>query len=210
MKNIFYLLSLCVVFSSCRTGYVPAAVNVPLFKEGGQTNLNLSTLYKVDLQGAYAIDSNWFIHGDFSSTLDETGGPSTEIASAFTAGAGYYHYFDDVMVFEGSLGYGLGRTEVAYSKFFVQPTFGWVKNHTEVAFTPKFTLVSYDDDDEFSQDLFVEPTATFRAGGDIVKFQTQVGLAVPVFYTSDIGFFPFNLSVGINIKFPRTAQQKAN
>ncbi len=214
LKKILPLLIVGSLVSSCKIGYVPSAVHTPMFKEGGQTNINASLLYKADFQAAHSIDSHFFVHGDFSTTFNETSSNSSSsgnaITNSFTVGAGYYHYFNDVFMFEGLAGFGLGRSEIDYSKFIVQPTMGWVRKHSEIGFTPKFTLVTYDEMGVTAQDVFIEPTSTFRFGGPIVKFQTQIGFAVPVYYTSDVEWIPFNFGIGVNVKFPKSKSYPTN
>ena len=195
------------VFSGCQIGYIPAAVNTPLFEEQGQTNLNLSALYKVDVQAAHSVTDNFFIHGDFSTAELNEDSVTSNTHNAFTVGVGYYNNITDVLIFEGLIGYGMGSSEVDYSKFIIQPTIATTMDHFEFAFTPRIVGVTYNEvviqqDLYEGTDVFVEPTFTFRAGGKKVKFQTQMGVTIPVYYESDVEIFPFNFSIGVNFKFP--------
>ena len=99
------------------------------------------------------------------------------------------------------------------SRFFIQPSLGYTDDNFGFAFSLRYVrlkfydadLSNYKDTRFFEQDLrdlenftytFVEPSATFRAGWDKIKFQLQGILSIST--NSFIDYTPFVISLGIH------------
>jgi hypothetical protein len=147
-------------------------------------------------------------------------------------GLGYYTTFDNKFVFEsyGGIGGsrvnneferwdGDGSSSVGTTSFFIQPSIGYYKKHVRLAFSTRFRLLNFRDvtyqtgqgsdpveSIDYMENMpaqgFFEPAFTFRAGGEKVKFQTQVGFSIIMSHSYDIEYDPMNFNVGIVFCLP--------
>lgn len=216
MKATILKLSLlsAVLFTSCRTLYKPNAVNAPMLKEKGEAKIYVST---GNLQASYAVGNHVgvMLNGYYETgkvNLDNNDYVRTTGASG-EAGVGYFMPFANNMLFEVYGGAGLGKVNIKEqhtsgdgsimlkyfdanaSKFYIQPTYGFVGKYLEVGLTPRFTFVKYDNlrninytleerRDHTYEDLnrplfaFFEPAVTVRGGYKWIKLQVQVGRSI--------------------------------
>jgi hypothetical protein len=142
-------------------------------------------------------------------------------------GMGYFHTFEDKFVAEIYSGYSSdnikteydrtdtrGNSTLNYSSFFLQPAIGFYKSNIELAFSMRYRLVnynrielSYNIEGEMKDQLLklkdeplcsmLEPAITFRAGGEIVKFQFQAGISIFFDQPEYFDYDPLNINFGI-------------
>jgi len=213
-KSTYYLILAFVtlILSSCTTTlYVPNAVNTPLLKEKHEFK---ATIGPNNAQAAFGLTDNFGIiangYWDKFKSETTTNGQTTQTlnkGNLYELGLGYYKPLTKVIVFETYLGGGLGnidfnqdngtkRYDVKGTKFFVQPSIGYVDRFLEVAITPRLSAVKYNGLETFGYSqkeleeeflvksevedktwLFIEPTLTVRAGFKYVKLQGQIGFS---------------------------------
>lgn len=143
-KSTYYLILAFVtlILSSCTTTlYVPNAVNTPLLKEKHEFK---ATIGPNNAQAAFGLTDNFGIiangYWDKFKSETTTNGQTTQTlnkGNLYELGLGYYKPLTKVIVFETYLGGGLGninfnqdngtkRYDVKGTKFFVQPSIGYV------------------------------------------------------------------------------------
>jgi hypothetical protein len=156
-------------------------------------------------------------------------------------GVGYYLPFAKKFIFETYGGFGRTNIKTTYewasvarnstvkaTSYFLQPAVGYYKKNVRLALSARFRVVDYrsvqyePELDLFAQETLIdlqnnptvcliEPAFTFRAGGEHVKFQTQVGLSFLLGKDSMVIYDPLNVNFGIVFsihrkKKPGTAQ----
>jgi hypothetical protein len=153
-------------------------------------------------------------------------------------GAGYFQTFKDKFVFEAYGGLGGSRINSEYERwdsdgsssvgttsFFIQPSMGLYKKNVMVAFSTRFRILSFRDV-QFDKGLgsgpeselidldnmpakgFFEPAFTFRAGGEKVKFQAQIGLSILMSQDYIFEYDPLNINFGVVFCYPGKRHQK--
>ncbi len=212
-RPYFFLIALLPIFlvSCVTTLYVPNAVNTPLLKEKNEIKASVGTH---NFQAAYAVSDRFGVMANaywdrFKSETTINGQTSHTLnkGNLFELGLGYYKPISKVIIFETYLGGGLGKIDFNQSdgskrynvngtKFFIQPSLGYVDRFAELAFTPRFSAIKYSgletfgytpeelkneylikNDVEGKTWLFVEPALTLRAGFKYVKLQGQIGFS---------------------------------
>lgn len=173
MKNtLFTMLITCIALSnvSCvHYYYAPGSNNVPLFKEKNEMRIqakystvgldaiSLESIGGFELQTAYAVGQhvgvqlNYFYAGDSDPEYGSGNGNYIEAA------AGYFKLLkNNDWIFESYGGIGRGAVNSVYktayiqesaktsfTKFFVQPSFGFSSTYFSAAFSSKFSLVNF-------------------------------------------------------------------
>lgn len=165
--SISFLLGLTLVFQSCKTAYIPNALNVPLLQEKGETKFLLSAN---NFQAAYALTDKIGIiangqlaqrshKGNPNVTVD--GKPDVSFAqnnSVIEAGVGYLGKGERNLLYEVYGGGGFSRTHIADLnknngvlgeieanglKLFIQPNVGFATKYFDVALSSRFTALQY-------------------------------------------------------------------
>lgn len=220
------------------TKYFPTPVQTPLLSE--KNELKITASIPGDVSVAYAPGKNI---GVFStvSFYNEWKESSTTINSAqeenekngnhlvFEAGAGYFKKSDKNLLLEIYGGFGLGKFDIdskynndpinyeykiPTSKFFINPSFGIKKELVELAFSMRFTALSFGKrttnfnsemiDNEELENLdtrtyfFYEPSFTIRAGFKPLKFHYQLGYSHK-FGRSYLNYMPLFSTLGVTI-----------
>lgn len=161
------LLGLIITLQSCKTAYVPNALNVPLLQEKGELKFLVSGR---DFQAAYAISDRvgvianaQFVKSDHEGSPDVTvnGKPDVSFAqnnSAIESGIGYLGKGERNLIYEVYGGGGFSRTHIADLnanngvlgeieakglKLFVQPNVGFATKYFDVALSSRFTALKY-------------------------------------------------------------------
>jgi hypothetical protein len=190
-----------LMLSSCLTVYAPNAVNTPLLQEKGEfkaaiasNNLQLSTA----LTDHVGVMVNGYLNSHTSD--DKTFRNNGKGAEA---GIGYFTHTDNRITYEAYGGVGLYNVRIREAsgaktfdadatKYFLQPSVGWVNQYVEVALSPRLTVMKYGQPEirGYSTDeqvmnyfdtvnqkahAFMEPTLTVRGGYRFVKLQLQIG-----------------------------------
>jgi hypothetical protein len=247
LVGIFSLLTGC---SPCY--YVPNAQNVPVFSEKGQANGALSFQFGplstgANVQLALALTDHIGLMANYNhfSGRGESGTwygddySSTSKSNMGEAGLGYYHPFQNKMVFETYAGIGASEINTEYERwdgdgsssvhttcYFIQPSIAYYKKNIRLAFSSRFRVINYRDITYNSMlgegaklgliDLqqnpayaFFEPAITFRAGGEKVKFQVQAGFSVILDQSYVMEYDPVNINIGIVFSLPGKKKREA-
>ena len=204
----------------CTTVYFPTSTNVPLFDGEKEFKGVLTTgTSGYGIKSAYSLTTNVAVmlngfYGDFETSRQSLG----EI------GLGYIFKYKKIPGFRTELfgGAGLSKTnsrtdekniikeleEGKYYRLFIQVDVGYSSTPFEIAATNKIVYVNFYEYTHTlfaapvhnqTDGLFFEPCVTMRVGSDNVKFEYQIGFAIPtvsgqklfhyVPLVSNIGFF---------------------
>jgi hypothetical protein len=194
---LFYLWT-C---SSCLTVYAPSAVNTPLLQEKGEfkasiANNNLQVSTAVTDHVGVMVNGYLNAHTSEDKTF-RNNGKGAEL------GIGYFAHTENRITYEAYGGAGLYNVrireandsktfDVDATKYFVQPSVGWVNQYFEVVLSPRLSVIKYGSPeikgystqekvnnyfDTINQKAhaFMEPTLTVRGGYRFVKLQLQIG-----------------------------------
>lgn len=237
------LCTLTLLNSSCTTMYVPNAVPTPLLTEKGDSRIDVGVGLSQNVQASYALTDHLglMVNGLYqnvnSSTnsateLSEDGDGIYRISRFVEGGLGYYTLFNDEDgVFEVYTGFGKGetfdnkgslnptydpKTLARYSRVFIQPNVGIVRDHMEFCMGVRLSNVNFDDvlseSSELNQKQFkfgmIEPAITIKAGWPYAKFFTQYSFMIPIsnsnkdYYrlNSNPVFSLFSIRVGMSFR----------
>lgn len=168
---------------------------------------------------------NYSYYNGRKSLYDETR-LSDSKSNMIEFGLGYFTPVTEFWVFETYGGYGSANVRTEHDgdirkmsskvhswSLFVQPSFGMHKKNVEIAYSTRLRMMDFNSVElsssngnsdlslEYLKNLpltwLVEPAFTFRAGGDNVKFQMQVGFTVPLSNSDHLEIDPFNLNLGL-------------
>jgi hypothetical protein len=212
MKVLKAICILLIVFLaySCKTGYVPSGVNTPMLTQKNQVSGTADALFIGDIQGAYSITNHLLVLGDISSSF-ATDNPTG--AYSYSGGAGYFNTFSKKQIIEVIAGGGQGFSDYQYNKFYFQTTYAKSDENFEFGFTTRGVMANYpsvklqNGNTISTNDFFIEPVGTFRVGAPNIKFHMQLGLSLPLVYTSETAFIPFIMNIGVNVKFPGSSSE---
>ncbi|MFN4145207.1 MAG: hypothetical protein ACK4GN_05235 [Runella sp.] len=204
-----------------------------------QVNLPRGTSFNA--QGAYAVGNNVGLllntYGFTSKLQTWQGTRRSGRGGLIEGGMGYFKRNSDGIVFETYAGAGIGTINIRdlenpnsgniqladpyyfqslQTRFFVQPSIGYVHTHVEVSFTGRFSNVSYSlpntnypknvlEKDHFinfnlNNRVFFEPSMLVRAGGEKLKYQVQFGRTFAV-STEVFSYAEFYVSTGFVYQF---------
>jgi len=119
-----------------------------------------------------------------------------------------------------------GTASIGTTSYFIQPSIGFYKKNIRLAFSSRFRLLNFrdvdfspglnietktvfNDLDHLSPQGFFEPAFTFRAGGEKVKFQAQVGLSIIMSQDYIFEYDPLNINFGIVFCLPGKKKSEA-
>src|SRR5262245_33584880 len=201
------LAMLLVTSSRSPRYYAPTLQDVLLFRDKGEMRFSASSaggdeVSSVEVQAAYALTDKLgvMLNTDFAH------GDSDSHGFVVEGGGGYYRPLRRRLAFEMYGGAGIGKALVRYgngqvsnpdsadlrfTKFFVQPDFGFRGKYVDAAIATRFTglhyygiettlnssVTSIPDVDyirSHASSLLAEPSFIFRVGRSPVKFQLQV------------------------------------
>jgi hypothetical protein len=214
MRRMILPAAAMLLLGSCSTTlYVPNTVNVPLLKEKGEVKINVNSneiQADVAITNHLALMANGY-YKDYKNGNYEHKGGLGEAAIGL-----YRPMSEDPLVLEIFAGAGLGNVsksevftngtetrtasfEAHATRFFVQPEVGYSGKVFDIALTPRFTLLKYNDFSsnnyttaELASDFlddgyltrhmfaFTEPAVTMRLGWKWIKLQGQYGMAINV------------------------------
>lgn len=181
----------------------------------------------VEVQGAYAIDSHFLVMSAFQSykidptSINWSSGPSTTTGGSrsnmFEFGGGYFNRFgkSENGLVEVLAGGGLGFSNTSDERFrglvqkgFIQPGIGFAHKNVQLIFNLRPCLVRIDNQNHDvnsgiknpANQIFTESALTFRAGADLVKFNLQMGIAVPKDRSFPYDYSPLRITAGMVFK----------
>ncbi len=166
IRSAFGLLAVTLLFSSCKSTYLPNTRNVPLFREANEVMITVAAASGVDVQAAYAVTDNIAVMGNANanqSTYQTNDGEDYKRNYTFgELGLGLYSRSRTAR-FELFSGYGLGKgtsyegfyffgqpgvaaAVVATGKFnriFVQPSIGTNNRNFNISLTARVSVVDF-------------------------------------------------------------------
>jgi hypothetical protein len=153
-------------------------------------------------------------------------------------GFGYFRPFAEELVFEtyGGVGWGAVKnefsdyishleSEIYFNRYYIQPAIGWVHKNINIAFSTRVCLLNYTkfllENNQNQYTMFdlvgtnrnpswlFEPAFTFRAGGNIAKFQIQTCVSFPL-DNPDANFDKLSFSLGVVFTIRGKNDKKVN
>jgi hypothetical protein len=221
MKAFRLIISLSaiavMILNSCAPAYVPSVVNAPLLTNQGEVQVAIHTgTAGVDPQFAWALSNHVgvMLNGSFANNTSDTTN-NFHKHKFVEIGSGYYTNFGTRGKFEtfGGVGFGsiqaeydnnlwVSRSDVEYTRFFIQPTVGFTTKVFDGGFSSRFVLVNLHQESGSNTGCFMEPALTGKFGYDHIKAVMQLGLSIPL-NSNNVSFdyFPVLFSVGIQGNF---------
>lgn len=230
--------------------YMPNQVNAPLLQEKHELKVNaapsnLQAAYAVTDKFAVMVNGqySWEVFG--RNTASSRGSFTMPKGGVIEAGAGIFKKITDSrkppIVLDLFAGYGIGgfqtmsrsyyldstnperkayTVRTRFHKFFIQPGIGMVHKNVEIAFTTRFTFLSYrhpvlgsmvyqneayDRSDLMkaasTSHFLYEPAITLRLGRPRFKWHLQVFTCTPNIFDVEYYFPPININTGITFTF---------
>ncbi len=230
MKSSHLYLFAIAILTSCSV-YTPNTLHTPLFVHQGQASVGAHINQGFNIQGSYAVTDHIAIMGNLLQVKNSVDNNSTSRegnGALYELGAGYYTPMGKT-VFEinGGIGFGnldieknisseVRKFEAKGTRFFLQPSLGYVSKNFEAAFTTRAALLKFNNisttylaedlsaDDFVDIDqptwLFIEPAITLRAGLEKLKFQVQIGKSIKT-NKEELGYDSGMISFGLVGKF---------
>lgn len=213
----YQLLSVAIIlmlFGACAPTYNPTPSNPALLKEKGEAKFSGSLSGSAfSLQGAAALSDHFALNSTlntFSNSYSINGREYTSRGLNWDIMPGYFTTFNETGVFEVFGGLGLSSVngtefEGNLTKLYIQPSIGWAGDYTEGALTFRLTelLIPETNTTQRGGVFFIEPMATIRFGGPMIKGITQFGVTFPPGYlgaTAPVDFNPFIINVGVQVQ----------
>lgn len=115
-----------------------------------------------------------------------------------------------------------GEADMSFSKIFIQPDIGIRKDWLDAAFSCRFTKLDFDEINFYNTvyrldelnllkqnttPWLIEPAFTFRAGGESVKGQMQLGFAANL-ANPDLSFETLRFSIGLHVNLSKKQSAK--
>lgn len=217
--------ALVAMVIGCTPIYVPNVVNIPLNSNKGDVTAGLYTgTCGYDLQFNYAVSDHIavMLNGSYGKNSPENDSlPNDYYKHVFgEAGAGYFTKFGSTGRFEayGGMGTGYGTANNNYlfigaqsvyatgyyNRLFAQVNIANVTEFVDEGFCLRATYVNFfkytysSTDYKHSNDqIFIEPVGFARFGWRYVKFESQIGFAIPVGNKSFDDYQPFIFNFGL-------------
>lgn len=226
--TIVLVLAVAGLLSSCAPLYVPNTVNTPIFTEKGEFQASaFAGTSGFDVQVAYAATDHlgFMVNGNFEDYESE---PYDEYrkSSFVEFGVGYFEKTESNSILEIYGGAGFGSIQGLYDDYsfwsnddiainastfrvFVQPALGMWWDQIEGSVAPRLVFVKIMENSVAQSAVFLEPTATIRAGFQKVKVVMQAGLSFPLNEDRvNFDYAPLMISVGIHAKLNRKKDPK--
>lgn len=202
------MAALVILLTGCTPIYNPTVENVPLFSSKGDVSVGFygGTSGK-DLQAAYAVTDHFavMVNGSYEKTKPQADTlPDNYQKHIFgEVGAGYFTKIGRSGRFEtfGGFGTGYGYAENKfyfispvevyakgyYNRYFLQTTCGASSELFDGGLSLRGSYVNFyryshseTDYDQSNNQFLLEPVIFGRVGWKMVKFQTQIGLSIPL------------------------------
>ena len=215
-QKFVLIYGVMVILSSCQTLYVPQHVISPMHEKKGDAEINVQGLFSISGSASYAFTDNFFAGVSANRYQDnDTGSISKLQMNGLCLDVGYYsNDKESKRRFELMGGLGIGnltnfRTDYAITRVYLQPSIGFVQKKVESIVTLRLNGMYYSNNlpnnipAKFNIQ-FIEPTYTFRGGGEKLKFHAQMGFSIPIKATnepSSFAYFPMITSMGVSYKF---------
>ncbi len=207
-------MAICIswVLCSCGASYAPNAVNSPLLSKKGDAQVAVHTgTSGINPQAAYAITNHLGImtNGSFKKYNNS----DKNYTNYGELGLGYYTTFSEKGRIEAYAGYGIGNYKYinsfhhsvtihsgSFSKFFIQPSIGYVSKIFEGSFATRFAYINVDDISGKDSSMLINPVITAKVGYKFIKVVFQSGLSFGLDDINDyINNQPFMFTVGLQL-----------
>ncbi|MDD5571946.1 MAG: hypothetical protein PHD97_12420 [Bacteroidales bacterium] len=228
-SGFYYSVILIIIFlflNSCKSVYIPNAVNAPFLteKKQGAGAVCFGTSY-LDGQAAYSFAKNFAAMMNFSYWHMNRDSSRFHRHFILEGGGGYYTKLNDLWVFDVYACFGIGNSKIEeygeelmkvkgnYTKVFVQPSIGIISGSFEGGFSLRSNYVYFTNfsiyNSVFSNpsQYYIEPVITGKAGFGKIKFTAQLGCSLPFGSTAfnttyDYQNIIFNLGVCYKFYYP--------
>lgn len=216
-QQLFFVLGILVIISSCNPTYLPNTINSPIFSNKGEFQTRMiGGASGFNPQFSYALTHHWgvMLNGSFFNPADEFNvhHPTTLVE----LGTGLYSNTNGWFVYEIFTGFGGGQSygnieidpgntilsNSNYSRFFIQPALGVVTEFFDMSLATRF--VALDVIPEVATTLrtsqgFFEPALSLAVGFRYVKLHAQMGFSLPMGDQNNLAFQyqPFMFNTGI-------------
>ncbi len=207
LEKLIYLIVGLFFLNSCSPPlYIPNTTNTPSLLRQGDTEIGISTGSNGwDGQFATAVTNNFSAMLNGSYANQPASRSEYNKHHFLELGLGYTYIFNKEALgtynlkyfFSGFAGGGAGSSEGRmsgeelngdYSRFFIQPSIGFTDKNFDVIIALRtswvnFTTIKHNQLNYYQvegdyQNIFYEPTFTFKAGAEHFKFFTQVGFSI--------------------------------
>ncbi len=224
MRSSFFCL--LVVAASCAPVYIPNQVNAPLLT--GQNEIQVAGSIGsngADVQAAYAVTDEIGVMANFSAQKKGESSSSDYHKHMFKEiGLGYQTPMGRNGVFDIYAGVGSGTSSsrdsytwfgsqsVAadgnYRRIFIQPSAGRRGTGLHAALSTRLAWVTFTKFESGGNTVkknytqfYIEPVVTTRLGFENFKFQTQIGLSLPLDHNRTFEHQPviFNIGLFLNL-----------
>ncbi|MFA6924750.1 MAG: hypothetical protein WC223_10925 [Bacteroidales bacterium] len=229
ISGLYYSVILLLIFlflDSCKSVYIPNAINAPFLteKKQGQAAFSYGTS-NLDGQAAYSFADNFAAMANFSFWHLYKIKQRYHDHRFFEGGAGYYNKINKSWLFDAYSCLGFGSTDIhirgaelsmvdgKYFRAFLQPSIGLVTETFEGGFSLRMCYVNFlkfsvsNSDFKNPASYYLEPVLTGKVGTDKLKFFAQIGISVPMgnkAFNTDYDYqnFIFNLGISYKIFYP--------
>jgi hypothetical protein len=212
-----YSFFVFIILNSCAPAYVPSVVNIPLLTNKGEVQAAVyAGTSGVDPQLTYAFSNHVgvMLNGSFANNTSSTTNNYHKHQFG-EIGAGYYTHFLQRGKFETFAGAGSGklsaefdnnlwisRSNVNYTRIFVQPAVGFTTKIFDLGFSTRFVFLKLHQELESNTGIFAEPVINVKFGYDHIKAVAQLGLSLPMNSGNiDFTYQPLLFSLGLQANF---------
>lgn len=212
---IVLIYGVMIILTSCQTLYVPQHVITPMHEKKGDLEINVQGLYSISGSVNYAFGDH-FMGGLSTNVYSQSDTSSNEDfkMSGATIDLGYYTLDKESNKrFEVMGGFGGGdmttrADNFKFTRVYVQPSIGFIQKKIESVISLRINGMFYEPAKTNIGSLgafnarFIEPTYTFRGGGEQLKFHGQFGISLPIGgnLPNNFAYVPFIASVGLSFK----------
>ncbi|HEU4788066.1 MAG TPA: hypothetical protein VFS71_00105 [Flavobacterium sp.] len=228
--KIITLFLICATFTRCSPiYYVPNTQNVPVIKNKGQTNIQLTinsseSTEGTELQGAYGITDEIALqlNADWVKSSESSSYGSGKFIEF---GPGYYRNISEHFVFEtyGLLGFGSLKYEedintpqeinASFTRFGLQPSISFSSKYFNASLSSRFANLNYNSVSGNLYDVdylkannsywLIEPALTLQGGLENIKLQIQFQYSNNLTnsnFSQDYALFSLGLKITLNPK----------
>ncbi len=224
--GFYYSVILFLIFlflNSCKSVYIPNAVNAPFLteKKQGAGAVCFGTSY-IDGQAAYSFAKNFAAMANFSLWRLNKDSSRFHQHFIFEGGAGYYVKLNNTWLFDVYSCFGYGSSETReygkefmkvkgnYMKVFIQPSIGLMSGTFEGGFSLRSNYVYFTNFSIYNNNFnkpaqyYIEPVLTGKVGFEKLKFVAQIGCSLPfgsTAFNTDYDYQKLIFNLGICYKF---------
>ncbi len=183
----YLVFAVIITLNACTSSYYPNTVNVPILESAGESNVSaLLGDFGTEIQTAYAISNHIALMANGGLKTTNIGFDSVRSAYFIgELGAGFLQQYNDEYLISAFVGYGVYQIDhenfknysdssIIGKRAFVQPSVTYLGEYADVSFATRLCYVDYTLNNDQHYFYAIEPSITFEAGEDAIKFLAQV------------------------------------